>query len=246
MHLNDDSHFGIPIPDLSAVEKPSAHDVSPGDGIVSDSIDEPAVVTNEPTDDEPTDDELVERVRNGDQSACEWIVRRYGPQMLKTARRMLNREADALDAVQDAFLSAFKTIDSFEGRSQLGSWLYRIVVNASLMKLRSQRRRKERLIDDLLPTYSDSGSLSDHVQSWRLTHDEAIEMQEMRQIVRDSIAELPEPYRAVLLLRDIEELSTDETAEALELSPAGVRTRLHRARQALKSLLDEHMTELPA
>ncbi len=193
-----------------------------------------------------TDEDLVMQIRRGDQAACEWVVRRYGPRMLKTARRMLHREVDALDAVQDAFLSAFRTIERFEGRSQLGSWLYRIVANASLMKLRSQRQRNERLIDDLLPTYDETGTLSDHEQSWRLTYDEAIEMQELRELVRERIAELPEPYREVLLLHDIEERTTIETAEALDLSPGGVRTRLHRARQALKLLLDEHITELPA
>ena len=85
--------------------------------------------------------------------------------------------------------------------------------------------------------------MSDHVQSWRLTYDKAVEKRETRKLVRESIAELPEAYRAVLLLRDIEQLNTDETAETLAITPSAVRTRLHRARQALKSLLDEHMTE---
>lgn len=253
MRLNDEPKSDISAADNSAgASRPSEPELPPPSHDVEQTaltldVDEP-LDSDEPTDgqDEPTDGQLVERVRNGDQSACELIVRRYGPRMLSTARRLLNVDADALDAVQDAFLSAFRTIDSFEGRSQLGSWLYRIVVNASLMKLRTKRRRKERSIDDLLPKYNDGGTLSDHVQSWRLTHDKAVEMRETRKLVRDSIAELPEPYRAVLLLRDIEELNTEEAAEALEISPAAVRTRLHRARQALKSLLDEHMTEIPA
>lgn len=258
MRLKDDSHYDFPVTDLHAAgdssasieAEPAESDDAKDNAAQSDAAQTP----NSPTCSEssteesvePTDEQLVARVRDGDQSACEWVVRRYAPRMLSTARRMLNSEADALDAVQDAFLSAFRTIDSFEGRAQLGSWLYRIVVNAALMKLRRRRRRKERSIEDLLPTYSDNGTLSDHIQSWRLTHDETIETREMRQLVRNCIDELPELYRAVLLLRDIEELSTDEVADALELTPAGVRTRLHRARQALKSLLDEHMTELPA
>ena len=244
MPLNDDPQFDTPVPDDIAGVNDSVSEVPTSSGDAESSF--VAGNSTSASEAEPTDGELVERVRGGDQAAYELIVRRFGPRMLNTARRLLHLEADALDAVQDAFLSAFRTLESFEGRSQLGSWLYRIVVNASLMKLRTQRRRKERSIDELLPTYNDSGTLSDHVQSWRLTHDEAIEMREMRALVRECIAELPEPYRAVLLLRDIEELNTEETADALEISPAAVRSRLHRARQALKSLLDEHMTELTA
>lgn len=228
MHLEDDSNT----------------DVSPGDNMGVEARDNAA----EPTDADltPSDAELVNGMRAGDQHACEAVVRRFGPRMLATARRLLQREQDAQDAVQDAFLSAFRNIGSFAGKAQLGSWLHRIVVNAALMKLRSRRRRKERSIDELLPTYGECGSMSDHVQSWRLTYDKAVEKRETRQLVRASIEELPASYRAVLLLRDIEQLNTEETAEALDITPSAVRTRLHRARQALKSLLDDHMTELKA
>ncbi len=184
------------------------------------------------------------RIQNADHQAFATLVRRHSGMFYACAYRVSGVQEEAEDAVQDAFLSAFRNIDSFAGKAQLGSWLHRIVVNAALMKLRSRRRRKERSIDELLPNYGESGSMSDHVQSWRLTYDKAVEKRETRQLVRDSIAELPAAYRAVLLLRDIEQLNTEETAEALEITPNAVRTRLHRARQALKSLLDEHMTEL--
>jgi RNA polymerase sigma-70 factor (ECF subfamily) len=200
--------------------------------------------TDAPSNAEISDAELVRGMRAGDQRSCEAVVRCFGPRMLATARRLLQREQDAQDAVQDAFLSAFHNIDTFAGKAQLGSWLHRIVVNAALMKLRSRRRRKERSIEELLPTYGESGNMSDHVQSWRLTYDKAVEKRETRQLVRDSIAALPATYRSVLLLRDIEQLNTEETAGALDITPSAVRTRLHRARQALKSLLNEHMTEL--
>ena len=220
-------------------------DISPLDDVPAEAGDNAAEVPSS-AELAPSDDELVRGMRAGDQHSCEVVVRHFGPRMLATARRLLQREQDAQDAVQDAFLSAFRNIDSFAGKAQLGSWLHRIVVNAALMKLRSRRRRKERSIEELLPNYGESGSMSDHVQSWRLTYDKAVEKRETRQLVRDSIAELPAAYRAVLLLRDIEQLNTEETAEALEITPNAVRTRLHRARQALKSLLDEHMTELKA
>ncbi len=240
MQLKEDSDIGIPPIDAPPVNAPPV-DKPPVDKGRADARDMTPTAGND--ENEVSDAELVQGMRANDQRACEAVVRQFGPRMLATARRLLQSEPDAQDAVQDAFLSAFHNVDSFEGNAQLGSWLYRIVVNAALMKLRTRHRRKERSIHELLPTYEDSGNLSDHVQSWRLTYDKAVERLETRQLVRNSIAELPEAYRAVLLLRDIEQLNTEETAAALEITPSAVRTRLHRARQALKSLLDEHMTE---
>lgn len=188
------------------------------------------------------DEAILRELREGDPSAFETLVRFYGPRMLATTRRLLPREQDAQDALQDAFLSAFKKIDQFEARSRLGTWLHRIAVNAALMKLRQQKSRRERPIDDLLPQYDDDGRLASPA-NWAAVYDRAVEDRDLRRLVRKSIDELPAPYRDVLLLRDIEELPTDETAEILEISNGAVRARLHRARLALKTLLDPHVVE---
>jgi RNA polymerase sigma-70 factor (ECF subfamily) len=156
---------------------------------------------------------------------------------------MLAREEDAQDAVQEAFLSAFKSLDRFDARSQLTTWLHRICVNACLMKLRSQRRRPERSMDDLLPQFLDDGHQRNPSSPWKPVEESGIERQELRDLVRSKIEELPEAYREVLLLRDIEELDTEETARMLGMSLAAVKTRLHRARQALKALLDPCFAE---
>ena len=186
---------------------------------------------------------LVERLRAGDPDAYEQVVRAYSPRMLTVARRFLNHEQDAQDAVQDAFLSAFKAIDQFQGDARFGTWLHRIGVNAALMKLRSRRRRPERSIDDLMPRFHDDGHLADAGADWAVTIDSAAGDRETRELVRRRIDELPESYRTILLLRDIEEQSTEDTATLLGISSSAVKTRLHRARQALRTLLDPHMRE---
>lgn len=182
--------------------------------------------------------DLIARLKAGDEAAFDDLVRHAGGRMLAVARRMMTREEDAQDAVQDAFLSAFKSLDRFDGRSQLTTWLHRITVNACLMKLRSQRRRPERPIEDMLPRFLDDGHQEKPARSWKPADCCGIEQAEVRELVRAKIAELPEPYRVVLMLRDIEELDTEETADMLGLSAAAVKTRLHRARQALRELLD--------
>lgn len=183
---------------------------------------------------------LIAGLRAGDAAAYEEVVRRYSPRMLATARRILHNEEDTRDAVQDAFLSAFKSLDSFEGQAQLATWLHRIAVNAALMKLRSRRRKPERPISQLLPRFQDDGHAVEPVVPWENAAERALERKETRAFVRGAIDELPENYRTVLLLRDIEGLDTGETARQLGVTEAVVKTRLHRARQALRTLLDPH------
>ncbi len=158
--------------------------------------------------------------------------------MLAVARRFFRGEQDAADAVQDAFLSAFKAITTFNGDSQLGTWLHRIVVNACLMRRRSLDRHPTVAIDSLLPEFDATGHHRESVKSFRGSPNDVLATEELRQQVRDCIDRLPAHYREVLILRDIEELDTDATAAALRVSPGVVKTRLHRARQALRTLLE--------
>lgn len=182
---------------------------------------------------------LVARLKADDETAYEEVVRRFGPRMLSVARRLMTQEQDAQDAVQDAFLSAFKSIGNFQGDAKLATWLHRIVVNAALMKLRSKRRKPESAIDDLLPKYDDGHRRGNG--DWRITHDTAVQTSEIREQVLAAIDQLPDMYREILMLRDIEELSTDETAQQLEITEGAVKTRLHRARLALRESLDPFM-----
>ena len=183
-----------------------------------------------------TDDpRLVERLQQGDPDAFEVMVRAHSGRLLSVARRFLPTEQDAQDALQDAFFQAFRAIGSFEERAQLHTWLHRIVVNSALMKLRQRRRKPERSIEDLLPSFAADGHQASEPRYWS---DAVLERKESARLVRAAIARLPELYRTVLILRDIEERDTTETALLLETSPNVVKVRLHRARQALRTLLD--------
>jgi RNA polymerase sigma-70 factor (ECF subfamily) len=186
----------------------------------------------------PEDVALLALVRAGDERACEALVRRHGGRMLAVARRFLRTEEDSADAVQDAFLSAFRSLDGFEGNSALGTWLHRIVVNVCLMRLRARSRSREVRIDELLPTFDASGHHGRPVRPWEDPALARLTRAEVCAQVRACIEELPEPYREVLLLRDIEELNTEQTAQHLGINPGAVKTRLHRARQALRALLE--------
>ncbi len=183
---------------------------------------------------------LLQRLRAGEDRAYEELVREHGGRLLAVARRFLANDEDAQDALQEAFLSAFRSIDRFEGNSQLGTWLHRIVVNASLMKLRTRKRHRETGLDDLLPRFLDDGHHAEPATDWRLESPSEAERKETGALVRKCIERLPPMYRTVLLLRDIEELSTEETARHLEVTPNAVKVRLHRARQALRGLLDPY------
>ena len=183
---------------------------------------------------------LLAGLRSQDGAAYERLVRLYGGRMLAVARRLLGQDEDAQDAVQEAFLSAFKAIPQFAGQSRLSTWLHRIVTNVALMKLRTRQRKPERSIEDLLPKFLGNGHQADPADDWSDSAETATQKREDREYIRGCIQQLPENYRTVLVLRDIEEFDTDETARTLGVSVPVVKTRLHRARQALRTLLDEH------
>ena len=186
---------------------------------------------------------LLEQLRAGDAAATEAWVRESTPRMLAVARRMLRNEEDARDAVQEAFISAFRALAGFQGGSKLSTWLHRIVVNACLMRLRTRRRKPEESIDDLLPSFLEDGHHADSPREWPGSAQEWIERDEVRHSVQEAIGRLPETHRNVLLLRDIEELGTADVAKMLEISEGAVKTRLHRARVALRGLLDPELSE---
>jgi len=184
-----------------------------------------------------TESALVERLRAREEAACEELVRAHSGRLLSVARRMLRNEEDARDAVQEGFVSAFRAIQRFNGDCRLSTWLHRIVVNAALMKIRTRSRRPEESIDDMLPRFLADGHHAEPTSEWASANT-LLEQRETRERVRAAIDQLPESYRTVLMLRDIEELDTAETAQLLGLTPNTVKIRLHRARQALAKILE--------
>lgn len=190
----------------------------------------------------PDERALVARLKAGDEDAFTTVVRDFGPRLLSVARRFVLNDEDARDVLQEAFVSAWRGIGAFAGTSRLSTWLHRIVVNSALMKLRSKRRRPEEALEPLLPAFDSDGHHAVRVMTWpdaevRLARDDT------RRYVRSRINELPESYRIVMLMRDIEGLDTAETARALGLTENAVKIRLHRARAALRTLLDPRFRE---
>ena len=199
--------------------------------------------TSPEADDLASEEALVEGLRRGDEDAFATLIRSYGGRMLAAARRILPTEEDAQDAVQEAFLSAFRKIDSFQGDARLGTWLHRVGINAALMKLRSLRRRREHGVDELLPRFTEGGHFQAPPRSWSEAADEPVLREELRRKVREAIERLPDNYRIPLLLRDIEGLDNEAVAAELGVSVNAAKIRVHRARLALRELLDPLMNE---
>jgi len=173
----------------------------------------------------------------GKQSA-EQMVRDNIGWMLALARRVLGDRALAEDAVQDAFQNAFRALDGFQERSSLKTWLHRITVNASLTILRRQKRLAEEPIDDYLPEFNQHRCRIEADWPQLASVDEIMHSQRLRSLVKRGMDTLPDAYRIVLQLRDIEEYNTREVAELLGISESNVKVRLHRARSALKKRLE--------
>ena len=188
------------------------------------------------------DAQLLEKLRAGDEAAYEAMIRTHGGRMLAVARGLLRNEEDARDCVQSAYVSAFTGLKSFKGGCQLSTWLHRIVVNAALMKLRTRRRKPEESIEPMLPTYLDDGHHAEQFSDWAAQADRLFEQKQLRAAVRAGIEMLPDSYRTVLMLRDVEEMTTEEVAGRIGVSANAVKIRLHRARQALCTVLRNQMS----
>ena len=184
---------------------------------------------------------LLARLRDGDDDAFAQLVRAQAGRLLAVARRMLREEEEARDAVQEAFLSAFRSLASFEGQSLLSTWLHRITVNACLMRLRRRARKPEESLEGLLPSYRADGRAVTPFRPWDESALVRLEERETSELVRAAIDRLPEPYRTALLLRDLEDMDSAEIARFLGITPNALKIRVHRARQALRTLLDERL-----
>ena len=181
--------------------------------------------------------DLLARLRTGNDGAYEELVRTYSGRLLAVARRIVGNDEEARDVIQDAFLNAFRSLPRFHGDARLSTWLHRIVVNSALMKLRTRKRKPEESIEPLLPAFLGDGHYAEKFSAWGEQADAALSRAETQELVRRRIDELPESFRTVLLLRDIEGLDTEETARVLETTPNAVKIRLHRARAALRTVL---------
>jgi RNA polymerase sigma-70 factor (ECF subfamily) len=189
--------------------------------------------------DEPHPDvALVERVRAGDVAAYDTLVRKYERQIFRIAQHITQNREDAEDVMQDAFLKAYEKLDQFQGNSKFYTWLVRIAVNESLMRLRKRRTGKLVSMDEDVQT--DEGSVPRDFADWAPNPEQNYTQAELAEILRKTIQGLPQGFRVVFALRDVEGLSTEETAETLGLSVPAVKSRLLRARLQLRERLTRY------
>jgi RNA polymerase sigma-70 factor (ECF subfamily) len=181
---------------------------------------------------------LVERAKAGDTAAFEVLISQYQRQIFRTANHITQNREDAEDITQDVFFKAFQKLDQFQGNSKFSTWLVRIAVNESLMRLRKRKTSKTVSMDQDVET--DEGSIPRDFAEWRPNPEQNYNQAELAEILRKTIAGLPPGFRTVFTLRDIENLSTEETAEALGLSVPAVKSRLLRARLQLRERLSRY------
>jgi len=181
---------------------------------------------------------LVEKARAGDVSAYDQLVRKYDRQIFRIAQHITQNREDAEDVMQDAFLKAYEKLDQFQGNSKFYTWLVRIAVNESLMRLRRRRTGKMVSIDEDVET--EEGSVPRDLADWAPDPEQNYTQSELGEILRKTIQGLPQGFRVVFVLRDVEGLSTEETAETLGLSIPAVKSRLLRARLQLRERLSRY------
>ncbi|MGD0973376.1 MAG: sigma-70 family RNA polymerase sigma factor [Candidatus Korobacteraceae bacterium] len=189
---------------------------------------------------EPVSDEsvLVNAARNGDVGAFEQLVRRYDRNVFRIAQHITQNREDAEDVVQDAFLKAFQNLGQFQGQSKFYTWLVRIAVNEALMRLRRRRPERTVSLDEDVKTEEDS--IPREVADWSPNPEQLYSQAELKDILSKTIQGLSPGFRTVFVLRDVEALSTEETAEALNLSIPAVKSRLLRARLQLRERLNKY------
>jgi RNA polymerase sigma-70 factor (ECF subfamily) len=181
---------------------------------------------------------LVDRARDGDPRAFTELVRRYEGKIFRLAQHITQNHEDAEDVLQETFLKAYEHLDQFQGNSKFYTWIVRIAVNQALMKLRKRKTDKSVSLDENIDTGDDM--VVREIAAWDENPEQHYSREEMAGILNTAVEALAPPYRAVFVLRDIDELSTEETAEALDLSIPAVKSRLLRARLQLRDRLTRY------
>ncbi len=189
---------------------------------------------------EDDDAELVARAKKHDQTAFEALVKKYNPQVYRLALTMTKNSGDAEEVAQETFLNAYRKLDAFRGDSKFSSWLYRITANFALMKLRKHRRQPQVLLDDLLPEFRQDGEQERPASDWSERADRQIENKELGAQINEAIQKLPEKYRIILMMRDVENMSNEEIGHSLGLSIPAVKSILHRSRLFVREALSTY------
>ncbi len=182
-----------------------------------------------------TDEEVVARVRGGETALYEILMRRYNQRLYRAAVAILKDEAEAEDVIQDAYVRAYQNLHQFEGRAPFAAWLLRIAVNEALGRLRTRQRNQP------FEEVNENGEISMNIVEAAPDPEQSASRAELGHLLEEAVLRLPEAYRAVVMLRDVEELSTAETAEALDLTEENVKIRLYRGHAMMRDMLFERV-----
>lgn len=188
--------------------------------------------------DVPDEAAVLAQARIGDTSAFNDLIRRYEGKIFRLALHITQNREDAEDVLQETFLKAYEHLDQFQGNSKFYTWLVRIAVHQALMKLRKRKSDRTVSIDDEIDTGEDT--VAREIAAWDENPEQRYSRQELNELLDGAVQSLAAPYRTVFVLRDIEELSTEDTAEALHLSVPAVKSRLLRARLQLRDKLTRY------
>jgi len=200
-------------------------------------------MTFDPKEDKAAEEALVRELQAGNMEVFDQLVERFQKKIYALSFNLTRNQMDAQDVTQDVFLTLFRKIHTFQGKSAFSSWVYRITLNAAYMKLRSRKKDKSVSIDELLPNFNKAGFQQEKVQDWSENTESLLFANETRGIIQKAVDQLPEKEKVVFLLRDVEGLSTEKVGEILELTIPAVKSRLHRARLFLRKKLSAFFDE---
>ena len=193
--------------------------------------------------DKEIEEALVKDFQAGNLDAYDKIVELYQKRIYALSFNLMRNQMDAQDVAQEVLLTLFKKIHTFQGKSAFSSWVYRITLNSSYMKLRSKKKEPKISIDELLPSFNSTGFQQEKIQDWSENTESLLFTNETREIINKAVGLLPEKEKVVFLLRDVEGLSTEKVSEVLDLTIPAVKSRLHRARLFLRKNLSGYFEE---
>ena len=197
----------------------------------------------QPKEDKKLEEALVRDFQGGDLEAYDKIADIYQKKIYGLSFNLTRNQMDAQDVTQEVLLTLFRKIHTFQGKSAFSSWVYRITLNASYMKLRSKKKEPNVSIDELMPSFNGAGFQQEKIQDWSENTESLLFTNETRDVISKAIDLLPEKEKVVFLLRDVEGLSTEKAGEILDLTVPAVKSRLHRARLFLRKKLSSYFEE---
>ncbi len=189
------------------------------------------------------EEKLVKELKEGRIEAFDEIVNLFQRKIYSLSFNLTRNQMDAQDVTQEVLLTIYRKIDTFLGKSAFSSWVYRITINASYMKLRSRKKEQYVSMDDILPSFNSSGFQQERIQDWTDRTDASLYANETKETIEKAVEQMPEKEKVVFLLRDVDGLSTEKVGEILDLSVPAVKSRLHRARLFLRKKLSGYFDE---